>query len=464
VTGGTDTSSDAGLDSGVDVALGGVSGGGLDQDTVSRAASLAAADGEFGLMTAGWTGSIVVRSGTAAWLVALDGGRPGEVTVPAQVPVPSQDTVVISADPQSWREFLAPAAVPPYSDLFGAQRGGRMTVEPLLATAPRHNAVRRFGWLLRSAAQTTAPTAGRPPHPHNPPHPHRTAGEHDDAVGRYVHLAVAGVPYRIYYEQAGSGIPLLCHHTAAADARQWRHLLADRRVTSRFQVIAYDLPYHGRSLPGGDRWWGEEYVLTRDLAMGLAVELSSVLGLDRPVFLGSSIGGMLALDLARYHPDQFRAVIALQGGLRSSGGLTPEGEARMRRFRVEERLVDPALQAARQSGMMSPTAPEAGRQETMLHYAQSAPGVYAGDLYFHAIDHDLRGEAHLIDTSRCAVHLLTGEFDHTMVPISERAASEIPGATLTIMRGLGHFPMSEDHDQLMAYLLPVLDGYAKPAS
>jgi pimeloyl-ACP methyl ester carboxylesterase len=429
---------------------------GLDQGTVSRAASLAAADGEFGLMAVGWTGAIVVRSGTAAWLVALDGGRPGEVGVATQVPVPSQDTVVISAEPGVWREFLAPAAVPPYSDLFGAQRAGRMTVEPLLATAPRHNAVRRFGWLLREAAGTVT-RAGEPA---GPAHRRRAAGEHDDAVGRYVHLDVAGVPYRIYYEQAGSGVPLLCHHTAAADARQWRHLLEDRRVTDRFRVIAYDLPYHGRSLPAGDRWWAEEYVLTRDLAMGIAVGLTTALGLDRPVFLGSSIGGMLALDLARYHADQFRAVIALQGGLRSSGGLTPEGEARMRRFRVDERLVDPALQAARQSGMMSPTAPEAGRQETMLHYAQSAPGVYAGDLYFHAVDHDLRGEAHLIDTSRCAVHLLTGEFDHTMVPISERAASEIPGATLTIMRGLGHFPMSEDHDQLMDYLLPVLGGYA----
>jgi len=433
--------------------------GGLDQDTVSRAAARAAADGEFGLMAAGWTGAIVVRSAKSAWLVPLDGGRPGAVSELDEIPAPTQDTVVISAEPQAWCEFLAPSVAPPYSDLFGAQRGGRMTVEPLLATAPRHNAVRRFGWLLRAAgdATRTGELAGAAA---GPPRPRRAAGEHDDAVGRYVHLDAAGVSYRIYYEQAGSGIPLLCHHTAAADARQWRHLLEDRRVTDRFRVIAYDLPYHGRSLPGGDRWWGEEYVLTRSLAMGLAVGLTSALGLDRPVFLGSSIGGMLALDLARYHPDEFRAVIALQGGLRSSGGLTPEGEARMRRFRVEERLVDPALQAARQSGMMSPTAPEGGRQETMLHYAQSAPGVYAGDLYFHAIDHDLRGEGHLIDTSRCAVHLLTGEWDHTMVPVSERAASEIPGATLTIMRGLGHFPMSEDHDQLMTYLLPVLGGYA----
>lgn len=435
----------------------GAAGSGLTQDVVARAAGLAATDGEFGLMAAGWTGAIVLTADGHAWRVPLAGGRPGAVTaltapdIAAAVPAADQDTVVIAAEPAAWAEFLASEAVPPYSDLFGAQRGGRISVAPLLATAPRHNAVRRFGWLLRYAS-------GLAERPYTPPR--RPPGEHDDAVGRYLHLTVAGVPYRIFYEQAGSGVPLLCQHTAAADARQWRHLLEDRRVTSRFRVIAYDLPYHGRSLPGGDRWWEREYVLTRDLALGLVTGLSDALGLDRPVFAGSSIGGMLALDLARYHPERFRAVIALQGGLRASGGLTPEGEARMRRLRVEERLVDPALQAARQSGMMSPTAPEAGRQETMLHYAQSAPGVYAGDLYFHAVDHDLRGEADKIDTARCPVHLLTGEFDHTMVPISERAAAEIPGATLTVMRGLGHFPMSEDHERLMEYLLPVLSEYA----
>jgi pimeloyl-ACP methyl ester carboxylesterase len=418
---------------------------------IADAARLAAEDGEFGLMAAGWDGAIVLASGAASWQVPVKGGRPAAPSPLAAVPAPTQDVVVMTAEPAAWGEFLAAEPVPPYSDLSGAQRAHRIDIAPVLVTAPRHHSVRRFGWLLRRAAGL----AERPG-----PSSRRAHGEHDDAVGRYVNLDIEGLRHRIYYEQAGAGVPLLCHHTAAADARQWRHLLEDRRVTERFRVIAYDLPYHGRSLPTGERWWAQEYVLTRRRAMGLAVALAAALDLDRPVFIGSSIGGMLALDLARYHADAFRAVIALQGGLRSSGGLSEEGAARMKRFRVDERLVDPALQGARQSGLMSPTAPEAGRQETMLHYAQSAPGVYAGDLYFHSVDHDLRGEAQLIDTDRCDVRLLTGEFDYAMVPISRRAAEEIPGATFTVMKGLGHFPMSEDHEQLMSYVLPVLADYA----
>jgi pimeloyl-ACP methyl ester carboxylesterase len=424
----------------------------LDAQVVEGAARLAAADGEFGLMAAGWDGALVLTCGTEAFQVTLSGGKPAAAGPVTAIPPPTQDVVVIAAEPEAWRDFLATEPVPPYSDLFGAQRAGRIATAPVLTTAPRHSAVRRFGWLLREAAGLIP---AEPPAP-----PARAHGEHDDTIGRYLNLDVESVRHRLYYEEAGAGVPLLCHHTAAADARQWRHLLEDRRVTSRFRVIAYDLPYHGRSLPAGERWWEQEYVLTRSRAMGIAVSLAAALGLDRPVFVGSSIGGMLALDLARYYPEQFRAVIALQGGLRSSGGLTADGMARMRRFRVDERLVDPALQGARQSGMMSPSAPEAGRQETMLHYAQSAPGVYAGDLYFHSVDHDLRGEAQLIDTGRCQVRLLTGEFDYAMVPISQRAAAEIPGATFTLMKGLGHFPMSEDHEQLMNYLLPVLADYA----
>ena len=72
----------------------------------------------------------------------------------------------------------------------------------------------------------------------------------DKAVGRYVYLSIDGVEYRLYFEESSSGIPVLCQHTAGADARQWRHFLEHERLTQNFQMISYDLPYHAsRSLP-----------------------------------------------------------------------------------------------------------------------------------------------------------------------------------------------------------------------
>ncbi|MVZ99880.1 alpha/beta fold hydrolase [Actinomadura sp. LD22] len=320
-----------------------------------------------------------------------------------------------------------------------------MTVEPAHLSADLHLAVRRLVELLRHLVNGTDPA----PQPDTARRPHGTL---DAAVGRYIHLDIDGRDHRLYFEEAGSGIGLLCQHTAGADARQWRHLLEDERITSRFRVIAYDLPYHGRSLPPtGVAWWAEEYRLTRDHLMQIPIRLAEALGVERPVFIGSSVGGMLALDLARFHPDRFRSVISCEGALH----LGPEGP--------EERNAtgdDPAEHAAAMMSWMGATAPEALRQETRLHYAQGAPGVFAGDIAYFSGDHDLRGQAHLIDTARCPVHMLTGDYDFVTVPASERAAAAIPGVTLTLMPGLGHFPMSEDPERFAEYLMPVLDRAA----
>ena len=63
-----------------------------------------------------------------------------------------------------------------------------------------------------------------------------------------------------------------------------------------------------------------------------------------------------------------------------------------------------------------------------------------------------------IDTSRCPLYLLTGEYDFSCTPDDTRAtAARIPGARLTIMTELGHFPMSENPQAFLTHLLPVLE-------
>ena len=71
---------------------------------------------------------------------------------------------------------------------------------------------------------------------------------HDNVIGKYVYLTINGIEYRVYYESAGTGIPLVCQHTAGAHGLQWRHLLEDPEITRQYQVIAWDLPFHGKSL------------------------------------------------------------------------------------------------------------------------------------------------------------------------------------------------------------------------
>lgn len=99
-------------------------------------------------------------------------------------------------------------------------------------------------------------------------------------VGRYLSLEFEGRRYRIYFEEAGEGIPLVCLHTAGSDGRQYRGVLNDPEVTRNFRVIAFDMPRHGKSSPphGFER---EEYRLTRDFYTAFVIAFADALSLDR---------------------------------------------------------------------------------------------------------------------------------------------------------------------------------------
>jgi pimeloyl-ACP methyl ester carboxylesterase len=270
-------------------------------------------------------------------------------------------------------------------------------------------------------------------------------------VGRYLRLDLGGRSHRIYFEEAGTGIPLLCLHTAGSDGRQFRHLLADEAVTRHFRVLAFDLPWHGKSTPPPG-WHDEEYRLTTQGYLDLVVGFAGALGLDRPVVLGCSIGGKLVLHLALAHPTGFRALI----GLEAADEQTPwyDDTSWLHRPDVHGGEVCGALM----SGLIAPQSPSDTRWETLWSYMQSGPGVFKGDLHFYRVDSDLHDRVGAIDTTRCPLYLLTGEYDFSCTPEdTRRTAARIPGARVTIMEGLGHFPMSEHPAEFRRYLLPVLD-------
>src|SRR5215813_11723103 len=143
-------------------------------------------------------------------------------------------------------------------------------------------------------------------------------------VGRYLRMALGGRAHRVYFEEAGQGIPLVCLHTAGSDGRQFRHLMIDEAVTRHYRVIAFDMPWHGKSMPPAG-WQDEEYRLTTqgyvDLIMAFCRSLELIpaagaprdsAGDGRPVVMGCSIGGKIVLQLALEHPEAFRALIGLE--------------------------------------------------------------------------------------------------------------------------------------------------------
>ncbi|QDM17657.1 alpha/beta hydrolase [Tardiphaga sp. vice352] len=272
----------------------------------------------------------------------------------------------------------------------------------------------------------------------------------EPTIGRYLHLDLFGRQHRIYVEEAGHGTPLLCLHTAGADGRQYRALMNDARVTAKHRVIAFDMPWHGKSSPP-EGWHNEEYQLTSAQYTTMILEISAALELNRPIVMGCSIGGRIVLHLALEHPEAFRAIIGLQAGAH----VDPYYDLN---FLHRPDVHGGEVCAAIVSGLVGPDASDKERWETLWHYMQGGPGVFKGDLYFYKLDGDIRERVAQIDTTKCPLFLLSGEYDYSCTPEETLAvAKSVKGSHVQIMQGLGHFPMSEDPEKFLGYLLPVLD-------
>jgi pimeloyl-ACP methyl ester carboxylesterase len=236
---------------------------------------------------------------------------------------------------------------------------------------------------------------------------------------------------RIYYEECGEGIPLFCIHNAGSCSLQYKYfgpIMADRG----FRVIAVDLPGHGKSLPVN---WQPIRVL-HEYAEFVFRTIRKVCVGERPVVVGCSIGGDMALDLACHHSENMRAAIIL------------EGAARTPTFPPVDEIVD--LHASTGWSSMFERLTPAGcynpldERVTELvwnHHYTPLP-VFIGDLQCWN-RHDVRDK---LKNIRCPVIIVTGEADH-FVPESlvDETLCGIPAglAEKLVAKKVGHFPMFE---------------------
>ncbi len=112
---------------------------------------------------------------------------------------------------------------------------------------------------------------------------------------------------RLYYEEHGSGAPILCIHGTSSSSLAWSSAVEKLAELSR--VIAYDRRGCGRSErpdPYERTSPGEQ---TDD-----ARALLEALGATPAVVIGRSYGGDIALDLALRYPESVRALVLLEAG------------------------------------------------------------------------------------------------------------------------------------------------------
>jgi pimeloyl-ACP methyl ester carboxylesterase len=101
----------------------------------------------------------------------------------------------------------------------------------------------------------------------------------------------------LYYDVAGNGEPLVLVHAGIADRRMWDGQL--ETFAERYRVIRYDMRGCGRS----EAPTGTSFSHHDDLR-----GLLDVLGIQRAILVGCSIGARTAIDFALAHPERVRAL------------------------------------------------------------------------------------------------------------------------------------------------------------
>jgi proline iminopeptidase len=102
---------------------------------------------------------------------------------------------------------------------------------------------------------------------------------------------------RLYYEEVGSGTPILFIHEFAGDHRSWEPQM--RYFARRHRCIAYAARgYRPSDVPASPEVYGYEYFAADVVAM------LDHLGLERAHLVGLSMGGYSALQVGLKHPQR----------------------------------------------------------------------------------------------------------------------------------------------------------------
>jgi len=137
-------------------------------------------------------------------------------------------------------------------------------------------------------------------------------------------------------DTGGSGLPVVYLNGAFAGQSHWRRVIAD--LGGDFRHITYDERARGKSKRSADYSFE---AMIRDLNAVLAVR-----GIDRPLLVGWSYGGILAWHWADRYPHRVLGVVTVDAFPK---GLT--GEAGRERVRKEFRGMRLLLPLARPFGM-----------------------------------------------------------------------------------------------------------------
>lgn len=193
------------------------------------------------------------------------------------------------------------------------------------------------------------------------------------------HASINGAD--LYYEEAGSGAPIIFHHGYTGSHDSWPGIIA--RLKDRYHCVMMDARGAGDSSHPDSGYTMEQYA--RDV-----VGMADHLGLDRFTYVGHSMGGVIGMQLGLEHADRLDKLVLVAPAPADGIADTPEMRAMHARGRDlwankdrETMIRERSITTARiNSERQIPNGVERALSVSAGHYDQSWDGLVgfrAGD-------------------------------------------------------------------------------------
>jgi aminoacrylate hydrolase len=251
----------------------------------------------------------------------------------------------------------------------------------------------------------------------------------------------------LYYEEHGSGRPLILSSGMGGSASYWRPNIA--ALSERFRVIAYDHRGTGRS---------DRTVTPRIESIGDDIRaLMDALDIPKASIIGHAIGGMGALSMALDTPDRIERLVVVNGWGRLDPYTRRCFEARLALLRA----CGPRAYVDAQPIFLYPpqwiSEHDADLDAEAVHHVASFPAEMVEARIGEACRFDLTDR--LAGGLDVPVLLLASE-DDALVPAacSARLAQALPQAQLVRMAKGGHACNVTDPATFGAHVLAFLGG------
>jgi pimeloyl-ACP methyl ester carboxylesterase len=252
--------------------------------------------------------------------------------------------------------------------------------------------------------------------------------------------------------QGGEGPPLVLLHGLSGSWHVWRPLLSI--LERHHRVFAPTLPGH----PGGTPWPAEREANLAAIVDMVAEDLAQR-KIDRPHIAGNSLGGLLALELAR------RGIAASVTALSPAGAWRNDRDyqAVARPFRIAHALMPLMITAARPLLRFASVRRALNAQamvhgdrvpaDEVLRAMQSMAGTTILPQLLTTMQRD--GPIKPLAVTGIPVTIAWCEFDR-VIPFETYGApmlEKVPGARAETVKGAGHVPMFDEPQQVADMIL-----------